>query len=118
MNDKRAGAAIASTGGNVYVCGGYASQKALRSVERFDPRTKSWTLLAKMNQRRMGAQAVTLGGRIYVIGGTKGKHVYNSVEVYDVATNSWSAGTSMLVPRQSHSCCIFKVCFHKYVDVW
>jgi hypothetical protein len=107
----RAGAAIASTGGNVYVCGGYANQKALRSAERFDLRTKSWTLVAKMKQRRMGAQAVTLGGRIYVIGGTNGKHVYNSIEAYDVTTNSWSAGSSMLVPRHSHSCCIFKVCF-------
>ena len=44
-----------------------AAQSSLSSVERYDPRTNTWTMVAPMNMRRSLLNVAVLDGKNYVI---------------------------------------------------
>lgn len=63
--------------------GGFSDNSPLDTVERYDPKTNSWTFVAKMSCSRGGVGVASLGGLLYAVGGHNGKNYLNSVEAYD-----------------------------------
>lgn len=77
----------------IYAIGGYGSydgtdkykhfitiSACLNTVERYDPVTGVWDVIAPMNECRRALAAVTLPDGIYAIGGYNGKKYLDSVE--------------------------------------
>ena len=99
MSTPRSLLAFATDGSNrAYAIGGIdASGNRLATVERFDPATGSWSLVAPLPKAlaRSGAAAVYDGaGHIFVFGGaTNSSSRTTTVLEYMVATNAWSTLT-------------------------
>ena len=47
----------------LYACGGYDGRTRMQSVERYDPETNQWSLMADMHCRRSDAGAEALNGQ-------------------------------------------------------
>ena len=58
----------------------YFISSCLNSVERYDPETDEWELVASLNVPRRALSAVTLPDGIYVMGGFDGFNYLSSVE--------------------------------------
>ena len=82
-------AAVVSYNGFIYVTGGYRD-KAVESVERYEPRTNKWTALKSMNIARHRHSACVLRGKIYVVGGIDSTDsLARKVECYDPLNDVW-----------------------------
>ena len=99
--------------GSILAIGGFVySQdekpgKLLTSVERYDPTTERWSMIAPLRNGRADASAVTLSdGRVLVSGGDSGGprvgQFIASAEVYNPADNSWTPVASMAQVRSNH----------------
>ena len=75
----------------VIVVGGWCSGDAIASVERYDPQTGEWKLVASMSKRRCGVGVAVLSDLLYAVGGHDGQSYLNSIERYDPQTNLWSS---------------------------
>uniref|UniRef100_A0A8C0VKM0 Kelch-like protein 20 n=1 Tax=Cyanistes caeruleus TaxID=156563 RepID=A0A8C0VKM0_CYACU len=64
---------------------------AISSVERYDPQTNEWRMVASMSKRRCGVGVSVLDDLLYAVGGHDGSSYLNSVERYDPKTNQWSS---------------------------
>lgn len=62
--------------------GGWCSGDAISSVERYDPQTNEWRMVAPMNKRRCGVGVAVLNDLLYAVGGHDGQSYLNSVERY------------------------------------
>ena len=71
--------------------GGWCSGDAIASVERYDPQSKDWKMVAHMSKRRCGVGVAVLNDLLYAVGGHDGQSYLNSIERYDPQTNQWSA---------------------------
>ena len=86
---------VAVLGNFLYALGGHdapASQDCSRqfdSVERYNPNTDQWTLVAPMINCRDAVGATCLGDRLYAIGGYDGYNYLSAVESYDPERNKW-----------------------------
>uniref|UniRef100_G3PQ87 Kelch-like protein 20 n=1 Tax=Gasterosteus aculeatus aculeatus TaxID=481459 RepID=G3PQ87_GASAC len=60
-------------------------------VERYDPQTNEWRMVASMSKRRCGVGVSVLDDLLYAVGGHDGSSYLNSVERYDPKTNQWSS---------------------------
>lgn len=92
--------------GRVLVLGGVDSDnRALASVEIFDPDTMAWRTAASLHAARYQAVAELLDdGRVLVIGGRNAAgRTMSSVEVYAPATDTWSEMPQMLVALKTLS---------------
>ncbi|XP_018018330.1 kelch-like protein diablo [Hyalella azteca] len=78
------------TGQVLFAVGGWCSGDAIASVERFEPTTCEWRLVAPMSKRRCGVGVAVLADLLYAVGGHDGQSYLNSVERYDPQTNQWS----------------------------
>ncbi|KAG7257843.1 hypothetical protein CRUP_024993 [Coryphaenoides rupestris] len=76
---------------NSPVVGGWCSGDAISSVERYDPQTNEWRMVASMSKRRCGVGVSVLDDLLYAVGGHDGSSYLNSVERYDPKTNQWSS---------------------------
>jgi N-acetylneuraminic acid mutarotase len=92
-------AAAASSGGRVYVVGGYgADRRPLRAAFSFDGRV--WRRLpSPPESRAAAAAAATSAGKVYVVGGRTDSGLALTTLVFDVRTRRWSklSGTT---PRE------------------
>ncbi|XP_077288880.1 uncharacterized protein LOC143913140 isoform X1 [Arctopsyche grandis] len=82
---------IVEIDGYIYVTGGRGEGfKILDTIERYDPKTDSWTFMAHMLKKRYKHTINVLEGKIYVTGGINKLMDYrsNSLEVYEPKTNS------------------------------
>jgi N-acetylneuraminic acid mutarotase len=88
---------------NILLVGGYCGdiRECLDSVEKYDPASNKWKIVASMKRRRSGASVNVFDGKIYVAGGHDGPLIHNSVECYDPETNSWSLITEMNTSRRN-----------------
>src|SRR4029453_3616115 len=81
---------------------------ALRTAERYDPKTGTWTEVAPMTDARTGHPAVVLAkGRVVVGGGgvpvsRTDEAALAFCELYDADADTWTPTGSMLVPRTRH----------------
>jgi len=67
-----------------YVClsavGGWCSGDAISSVERYDPQSNEWRMVAPMSKRRCGVGVSVLNDLLYAVGGHDGQSYLNSIE--------------------------------------
>lgn len=73
----------------LFAVGGWCSGDAIASVERYDPHTNEWHMMAPMNKRRCGVGVAVLNDLLYAVGGHDGHCYLNSIERYDPQTNQW-----------------------------
>lgn len=66
--------------GPVLLVGGWCSGDAISSVERYDPQTNEWRMVASMSKRRCGVGVSVLDDLLYAVGGHDGSSYLNSVE--------------------------------------
>ncbi|CAG0914854.1 unnamed protein product [Notodromas monacha] len=75
----------------LYAVGGWCSGDAIQSVERYDPQSNEWRMVAPMGKRRCGVGVAVLCDLLYAVGGHDGQSYLNSIERYDPQTNQWSS---------------------------
>ena len=112
MTCRRSGAGVGVLNGYLYAIGGHDGPLVRRSVEKYEPLSKSWTPVADMALCRRNAGnfnnnhnpfwislisvllslsgVVVYDGFLYVVGGDDGTANLSSVEVYDPVKNAWS----------------------------
>ena len=75
MPDRRSYFAAGRIGHDVYVAGGMvgASGQYVLRLDRFDPRTQSWTREPDLPGQARASAGAALDGRLYVIGGQTSK---------------------------------------------
>lgn len=99
------GVGVAVLRGYLYAAGGHDapassdSSKQFSSVERYDPRSDQWCLIAAMNNCRDAVGMATLGDRIYSVGGYDGLSYLDAVEAYDPETDTWESVAPLTHPR-------------------
>lgn len=70
--------------GPCLIVGGWCSGDAISSVERYDPQTNEWRMVASMSKRRCGVGVSVLDDLLYAVGGHDGSSYLNSVERWTV----------------------------------
>ncbi len=96
--------AVAVSGGRLFVYGGYAANAALSgeidALQRYDPATDSWAMLAGSGIKRGAATLAPVGRRLYAIGGAIGGAAQRLVQVYDIPNGTWGSAPPMGVARE------------------
>ena len=75
----------------------------LATVEKYDPRTNTWSTLADMSVCRGGAGLAALCGRLYVVGGHDGSEYLSSVECFDPSKNVYVHSHLLSIHTHFHS---------------
>lgn len=70
------------------IVGGWCSGDAISSVERYDPQTNEWRMVASMSKRRCGVGVSVLDDLLYAVGGHDGSSYLNSVERFATIIHS------------------------------
>jgi len=110
MLTARESVAACTVDEKIYAIGGFPGRSArgIRTNERYDPATNSWTGVAPMpTGRRMPVTGV-VDGKCYVIGGRiddTGTPL-DDVEAYDPEKNSWTTHAPMPTPRYAHAAAV------------
>ncbi|CAG0886548.1 unnamed protein product [Cyprideis torosa] len=109
MTRRRGGVAVAVLNGFIYAMGGHEApgfQKPMdvrfETVERYDPKTDTWTLVASMSQARDAISACVLGEKVFAIGGYNDAYL-PLVEAYDPDTDTWTKMTNLRSGRAGAS---------------
>ena len=109
MNNARCLMSTAVHQGRIYAIGGYDRRSRLNSIEYFDPKENTWTLLSPMTNARCGHTSVTYGDKIYVIGGFgSDEEDLSSVEVYEIEAQEWTWGPSLNQPRTGCKAVVYR----------
>nr|WEX30359.1 Kelch-like protein 4-A-1 [Carassius gibelio] len=96
MSKRRGGVGVATYNSFLYAVGGHdapASNHCSRlsdCVERYDPKTDTWTTVSSLSVPRDAVGVCLLGDRLYAVGGYDGQTYLNSVESYDAPNNEWT----------------------------
>uniref|UniRef100_A0AAZ1XHW6 Uncharacterized protein n=1 Tax=Oreochromis aureus TaxID=47969 RepID=A0AAZ1XHW6_OREAU len=69
MHSYRCYVSVTAMDGYIYAMGGFDGYSRLNSVERYQPSTNQWTLIASMHQQRSDASCTTLHHKV---GGSSG----------------------------------------------
>ncbi|NWQ78163.1 KLHL1 protein, partial [Columbina picui] len=95
MCKRRGGVGVATCDGFLYAVGGHDApasnhcSRLLDYVERYDPKTDTWTMVAPLSMPRDAVGVCLLGDRLYAVGGYDGQTYLNTMEAYDPQTNEW-----------------------------
>ncbi|XP_071629827.1 kelch-like protein 1 [Temnothorax longispinosus] len=96
MSKRRGGVGVGVVNGCLYALGGrdYSASKPYvcrfeKGVERYDPKTDTWTMVAPMSVPRSGFGVCVLGDRLMAVGGYNGQQYLTLVEAYDPHLNEW-----------------------------
>ncbi|XP_077296110.1 kelch-like protein 28 [Arctopsyche grandis] len=90
--------------GQVFVFGGRYDVDAhiLKSTERYDPASNSWTTLAPMLNKRYNHEIAATANEIYIIGGRQdSENCLNTMDVYNINQNKWTVAPPMREKRTS-----------------
>ena len=113
MTHKRSGVGVAVLHGLLFAIGGYLDGKtSTDAVECYNPRTRTWSLVASMHTARMnlGVSAIpdlrdsdtgATYNFVFAVGGYSGKVILGSVERYDMMTDTWHEVCHMNTPRRN-----------------
>ena len=106
-------AAVAVLDNFMYVCGGMGKPAHARATcQRFDPRTGTWTRIARMNTRRQSFPLVALNQKLYAFGGgspldlTLDHPPCDKCEVYSIDQNEWTSIAPLPQARKSAAACL------------
>ncbi|CAB4054238.1 KLHL2_3 [Lepeophtheirus salmonis] len=88
---KRDSCGLLATHDSVYAIGGYDNNNNvyLKSVEAYEPNSRTWKLMKSMNYARRSPGVVFYRGKIWVFGGMGEKQDLRSIEVYNPLNNTW-----------------------------
>jgi Kelch motif len=104
VNHPAVAAGAGRCAGLLYVYGGYTADGSLSNevdaLQRFDPRTGTWSLLPGSGVARGAATLAPVGCSLYAIGGVSGGALQRLVQIYDIRRGAWRAGPSMRVARE------------------
>ncbi|XP_021936868.1 kelch-like protein 5 isoform X2 [Zootermopsis nevadensis] len=95
MASRRGGVGVGVVNGYLYALGGHdasasnPSAPRFDTVERYDPKTDTWTQVASMSIGRDAIGVCLLGDRLIAVGGYDGQHYLKLVEAYDTQNNEW-----------------------------
>ena len=86
-----------STMGTMFAIGGMDTCRNKGSIECFDARKNTWSLISNSQAacRRLQFGVAVLDSRIFVVGGRNGLRTLNTVHSYNPRTNSWDTVTPM-----------------------
>ncbi|XP_074651030.1 kelch-like protein 5 isoform X2 [Tubulanus polymorphus] len=105
MNKRRGGVGVTTCNGFLYAVGGHdapasnPTSSRFDCVERFDPKTDTWTLVASMTSPRDAVGVSLLGDKLYAVGGYDGQQYLNDVECYDPQSNEWTKVATLCTGR-------------------
>ncbi|XP_036997991.2 kelch-like protein 26 isoform X4 [Artibeus jamaicensis] len=105
------GHAGASSGGRLYISGGYGiSVEDKKALHCYDPAADQWEFKAPMSEPRVLHAMVGAGGRIYALGGRM-DHVDRcfdvlAVEYYVPETDQWTSVSPMRAGQSEAGCCL------------
>ncbi|XP_008987816.2 kelch-like protein 4 [Callithrix jacchus] len=105
MSKRRGGVGVATYNGFLYVVGGHdapASNHCSRlsdCVERYDPKSDSWSTVAPLRVPRDAVAVCPLGEKLYVVGGYDGHTYLNTVESYDAQRDEWKEEVPVNIGR-------------------
>ncbi|KAF1457511.1 Kelch-like protein 1, partial [Spheniscus mendiculus] len=95
MCKRRGGVGVATCDGFLYAVGGHDApasnhcSRLLDYVERYDPKTDTWTMVAPLSMPRDAVGVCLLGDKLYAVGGYDGQTYLNTMEAYDPQNNEW-----------------------------
>ncbi|XP_049954201.1 kelch-like protein 5 isoform X1 [Schistocerca serialis cubense] len=95
MAKRRGGVGVGVANGYLYALGGHdapisnPSASRFSCVERYDPKSDTWTTVASMSHGRDAIGVGLLGDRLFAVGGYNGHHYLKLVEAYDPEKNEW-----------------------------
>jgi hypothetical protein len=84
-------------------------------VERLNPVTQTWSLVAPMHEERRGVSAIILPDGIYVVGGFNGKEYLKTMLRYDILLNKWFTLPPMIQKRAYHQVTVSPDCRYMFV---
>lgn len=96
MAKKRGGVGVGVVNGYLYALGGHDAPASnpcaprFDCVERYDPKTDTWTMVAPMGIGRDAVGVCLLGDQMFAVGGYDGQQCLKTVEAYDPQTNEWT----------------------------
>ncbi|XP_061643392.1 kelch-like protein 4 isoform X1 [Phyllopteryx taeniolatus] len=105
MAKRRGGVGVATYNNFLYAVGGHdapASNHCSRlsdCVERYDPKTDTWTTVSSLSVPRDAVGVCLLGDRLYAVGGYDGQSYLNTVESYDAQNNDWTKEVPLNIGR-------------------
>ncbi|XP_071650413.1 kelch-like protein 5 [Temnothorax longispinosus] len=104
MSKRRGDVGVGVVNGCLYALGGYETYSAwisskLDCVERYDPKTDTWTMVAPMSVPRTSFGVCELGDRLMAVGGYDGEQCLTLVEAYDPHLNEWEPVAPLNVGR-------------------
>ncbi|XP_072153340.1 kelch-like protein 5 isoform X4 [Bemisia tabaci] len=97
MAKRRGGVGVGVMNGFLYALGGHdapasnPSSARFDCVERYDPKTDTWTTIASLSIGRDAIGVSLLGDRLLAVGGYDGQSYLRLVESYNSQTNEWQA---------------------------
>ena len=101
MSRRRGGVGVGVMNGCFYALGGHDAPSSnphasrFDCVERYDPKTDTWTNIAAMNIARDAIGVCVLGDKLFAVGGYDGQQYLNLVEAYDPLLNEWQQVTPL-----------------------
>ncbi|XP_047210357.1 kelch-like protein 4 isoform X2 [Girardinichthys multiradiatus] len=105
MSKRRGGVGVATYNNFLYAVGGHdapASNHCSRlsdCVERYDPKTDTWTTVSSLSIPRDAVGVCLLGDRLYAVGGYDGQSYLKTVESYDAQNNEWTEEVPLNIGR-------------------
>ncbi|XP_038628488.1 LOW QUALITY PROTEIN: kelch-like protein 1 [Tachyglossus aculeatus] len=105
MCKRRGGVGVATCDGFLYAVGGHDApasnhcSRLLDYVERYDPKTDTWTMVSPLSMPRDAVGVCLLGDKLYAVGGYDGQTYLNTMESYDPQTNEWTQMASLNIGR-------------------
>ncbi|XP_057352078.1 kelch-like protein 4 [Manis pentadactyla] len=114
MSKRRGRVGAATYRGFLYVVGGhdFSTSNQCTSisnhVERYDPKTDSWSTVAPLRVPREGSALCPLGDRLYVVGGYDGHTCLNTVDSYDAQKDEWREEAPVNIGRVG-ACVVVKL---------
>jgi N-acetylneuraminic acid mutarotase len=96
MLTARSNLAAAAYENQIYAIGGETDEGVTGALERYDPRSDTWTAHAPKPLAVDEIGAAVIGGKIYVPGGRMAEGLPTTVlEIYDPRSDAWSRGPQM-----------------------
>lgn len=105
MSKRRGGVGVGVVNGYLYALGGHdapasnPSASRFDCVERYDPKTDTWTMVAAMSVARDAVGVCVLGDRLLAVGGYDGQQYLTLVEAYDPHLNEWQEVSPLKMGR-------------------
>ncbi|XP_018327900.1 kelch-like protein 5 [Agrilus planipennis] len=111
MSRRRGGVGVAVANGYLYAMGGQdapannPAASRFDCVERYDPSTDTWTIVASLSSKRDAVAACLFGDCLIAAGGYDGNNYLRSVEKYDPRNNEWTK-LAPLISGRAGACII------------